>query len=269
MMLAKPYFQISGCSHGASYFKFHKSNAIDLNKLHDVLNGKLLGTIFTASIPTEDCKVIASNFWNNKSVRERGDGVPAISIGAHHYKKELHEYFNQIDLAKTHIDDLFAGTQNIVDSFINIVTTYFEKKNIIFRVARHNERDASRFVIRSCDSLSDFVILPHDDIAQCRTQQQKGFEVEKIPNYEMVAVNMCLENHNGGQLHIWNIQPDDETRARLNIEETGYPYPAYLVRDFDEMAIPINAGDIYCFNGRNIHAVKSKSISSRYSAYSD
>lgn len=263
-MLAKSYFKITGNSHNSSYFRFHESNNIDLDKIHDVLTGKILGTIFHDAIPLADCSTVANNFWNSEIAKERNDGVPAISIGAYHYKKELHEYFNQIELARPHIANIFDGTHNLVESFIATLVAYFEQKNINFRVAKHNERDASKFVIRSCNSPSDFVILPHDDVAQCRTEKQKGFEIEKIPNFEMIAVNICLENHNNGVLHMWNIQPDDETRAELNIEETGYPYPPYLVTDFDQLTMPIRASDLYCFNGRNIHAVKSKSISANY-----
>lgn len=263
-MLAKSYFKITGNSHNGSYFKFHENNIVDFDKLHDVLTGKKLGVIFHDVIPLEVCRAVSNNFWNSEIARERSDGVPAISIGAYHYKKDLEEYFNQIELAKAQVEKLFDGTCNFVESFVNTLIAYFEQRNITVRVARHNEREASKFVMRSCSALSDFVILPHEDVAQCRTKKQKGFEIEKIPNYEMIAVNMCLENYNGGQLHMWNIQPDDEARAELNIEETGYPYPPYLVADFDEIIIPIKAGDIYCFNGRNIHAVKSKSKSEKY-----
>ncbi len=80
----------------------------------------------------------------------------------------------------------------------------------------------------------------------------------------MIAVNICLDNYNDGHLYIWNIQPDDQARAALNIEETGYSYPLHLVEDFNKIVMPIRAGDLYCFNGRNIHAVKSKFTSKHY-----
>lgn len=263
-MLAKSYFQISGKLKNDSYFKFHESALMDFGKIHDVLTGNILGTITHDVITKKDCQTICNNFWNNKAVDERRDGVPAISIGAYHYKKKLDDYFRQVEDCKRDVDDLFSGTDNIVDTLISKFTDYFASKNIHFRLASHNDRAASKFVMRSCNTRSGFVISPHDDVAQCRTVDQKGFEIEKIPDFEMVAVNICLENHNCGELYIWNIQPDNKTRAALNIQESGYPYPPYLLVDFERKIIPIRSGDIYCFNGRNIHAVKSKIISDKY-----
>lgn len=263
-MLAKSCFKISGIIQNESYFTFHEGNSVDLDKIHDVLTGQLLGTVFHNALPAAESKTIANNFWNSEISRKQNDGVPAISVGAYHYKKDLVEYFKQVELAKPHVTNLFHGTINIVEPFIEKLTTYFEKKNVCFRAASHDNREASKFVIRSCNAFSDFVISPHDDIAQCTMKSQRGFEIEKIPNYEMIAVNMCLENHNGGQLHIWNMQPDNETRSSLNIEETGYPYPPNLVNEFNEIIMPIRTGDLYCFNGRNIHAVKSKIKSDKY-----
>lgn len=263
-MLAAKSFRLSGNLYDNSYFRFYESNHINLDKIYDVLNGKLLGTISHDAISIETCRAVCSNFWNNQTIRERKDGVPAITLGAYHYKKDLDDYFNQVDLSKPYIDKLFLGINNFVEELIENLTHYFARKNITFRLARNNNRDASKFVMRACDAKSKYVISPHDDVAQCRTVKQKGFEIEKIPDYEMIAVNMCLENFNGGELNIWNIQADNETRFSLNIEETGYPYPPYLVEDFDKLVLPIRAGDIYCFNGRNIHAVKSREISDRY-----
>jgi len=191
-------------------------------------------------------------------------GVPAISIGAYHYQKSLTNYFNEIKTSKKHTENLFIGADNFLNQLINALSTYFSEKNINFRLAKYKELKASPFVMRSCHAASDFVILPHEDVAQCRTEKQKGFEIEKIPNYEMVALNICVENNNDGELHIWNIQPDDEARRMLNISETGYPYPSYLLTEINKIICPIQVGDLYCFNGRNIHAVKSKIKSEKY-----
>ena len=263
-MLAKSYCKLGGQSHDQKYFRFHESATIDFDSIHQILRGKLLGTIIHNAIPSKDREIVAQNFWNSEVAKQRNDGVPAITIGAYHYKKTLNEYFDQVEQFKPHVDKLFHGANHFVNSFINSLTIYFSKKNIHFRLAKHNERYASRFVLRTCNSMSDFIILPHDDVAQCRTHNQKDFEITKIPNHEMVAVNMCLENFNDGELVMWNIQPNDATRKKLNIEETGYPYPAYLADDYEKITIPIQVGDIYCFNGRNIHAVYSKLKTERF-----
>jgi hypothetical protein len=66
---------------------------------------------------------------------------------------------------------------------------------------------------------------------------------------------MCLENAGAGELHYWNIVPDAETRARLGLEETGYPYPVESLEGIEKLVVQIRPGDIYCFSGRQVHAV--------------
>ena len=43
----------------------------------------------------------------------------------------------------------------------------------------------------------------------------------------------------------------------MGLEDTGYPYSEDDIKHFDKIELDIFPGDIYCFNGKNIHAVGS------------
>ncbi|MBV9575603.1 MAG: hypothetical protein JO149_03165, partial [Gammaproteobacteria bacterium] len=168
-MLAKSYRKLSGKSHDQKYFRFKESSVIALDHIFEVLKGEILGSITHNAISLQDCKTVSRNFWESDIAKHRNDGVPAISMGAYHYKKSLSDYFSQIEQFQPHVDNLFNGANNFIKYLLDVLTAYFLNKGIIFRLARYNERDASPFVLRSCNSISDFVISPHDDVAQCRT----------------------------------------------------------------------------------------------------
>jgi len=68
---------------------------------------------------------------------------------------------------------------------------------------------------------------------------------------------MCLANQGRAELHYWNIQPDNDTKARLGVSESGYPYPPEELDGIEKIIVPVEAGDLYFFNGKNVHAVSS------------
>lgn len=109
--------------------------------------------------------------------------------------------------------------------------------------------------MRSWSNEGNYALMPHEDLGQCRSLKQKGFEIQTVANFQVIAVNICIENVRGGDLVYWNIQPDNNSRQHLEITETGYPYPSCLLFPFDKITLAVRVGDIYCFNGKNVHAV--------------
>jgi len=246
---------LTGKVHSKEFFCFFEDSKINTDKIVDVLSGKIAGCIFRGVIPKEVCKKIAVNFWQNQLISQRLDNVPAIYLGTYHYEKDLKTYLKEVEQTKAELLELFKGTENIFNSFIHRLTISLKKNNILLRIAQHKKKQAGSFLMRSWNNLGEYSLSPHEDSAQCYSLKQKGFEIQSTINYEIVAVNFCIENNIGGSLHYWNIQPNDNDRKNLGLEETGYPYPQDLLINYEKIVLPIYTGDIYCFNGRNIHAV--------------
>lgn len=260
---------LTGTIQENNFFQFYEDSSIHIEKLFDVINGKLAGCMFRNVISNDVCKQISHNFWNSHILKQRDDNVPAYYVGAYHYEKDLDEYLSEAAETKRGLVDLFKNTTNIFDQFMLQLKNYLKKYNINLKLAEHQQKPAGTFLMRSWSNGGSYVLKPHEDLSQCSAKKQQGFEIQATINYEIVAVNICLENGEEGNLHYWNIQPDLTSRQRLGLEETGYPYCDTLLKNYQKMIIPIRTGDIYCFNGKNIHAVDElKSKSSKRSTIS-
>lgn len=261
MEAAKKIIQtISGKIHNRNYFQFKSTTgAFNPASVLNVLNGQLAGCMFKRQVTANQRKAIAENFWKHKMLKNREDGVYAYNLGAYHYDKELDTYFEEVKLYEKETKRLFEGTDNIVHNFIDTIRMYVKPLGIDVRLASHQGREASPYRMKCWINNGEYALLPHDDLAQCTSKKQNGFEIQKSVNYNILAVNICIENDSskGGNLHYWNIQPDQQTKKILGVEETGYPYSPEDLVDFEKLVIPIDCGDIYCFNGKNIHAVEA------------
>jgi hypothetical protein len=66
---------------------------------------------------------------------------------------------------------------------------------------------------------------------------------------------MCLESAGGGELFYWNWIPQVQDREKFGVVNTGIPYPVAELRGVHRNIVPVYPGDVYCFNGRAVHAV--------------
>lgn len=240
-------------------FKIVETDHINITNLLDVFAGKIAGCLFRRAIKPKACLTIAKNFWNSVHLRKRSDGVPGSFLGTYHYKKLLNDYLNEANYFNPVLPSIFSNTENIFQRILDMLQSSLHLTEKTIRPAKHGAQEACHFFIRSWPGQTeeDYALAPHDDSAQCTDKKQAGFEIQATVHSPIIAANFCIENVGGGNLHYWNIQPDNKTKKTLGIEETGYPYPTESLQEFAMIDLPINAGDIYFFNGKNIHAVSS------------
>jgi hypothetical protein len=221
--------------------------------------------MFRQAIDPEVCRRVARNFWRHRMLRRRHDTVPAYVLGTFHYRRPLGEYLDEAAAYRDAIHEVFDGCDNLFEHVMSrSIASTLAGDGVEMRVAAHEGRMASEFVVRSWSGPGQFSLEPHEDGAQLTCALQRGFEIQRVAPSPVVAINMCLENPGAGELHYWNIEPDAEGRARLGLQETGYPYPLELLNGIDKLVVPIQAGDLYFFNGKHIHAVGAQQSATGY-----
>jgi len=249
--------RIFGQSFPEGQFRFVERNEFDPALVAEVIEGRLAGVIFRRMIPADDCLQIARNFWAHDNRYERKGPPPAAYLGTYHYGKDLDKYLDEAAYFNPTLSQVFDGATDWYNGFLSSTAQELAKTGSTLRLARHLEREAGHFVMRSWEDAGAYALQPHDDAAQCQAPNQAGFEIQAAASNSLVAVNMCLENGRRGHLHYWNIMPDDESRDRLGLTYTGYPYPLEAFDSVTKIVLPIRPGDVYCFNGKAVHAVEA------------
>ncbi|MCH2156623.1 MAG: hypothetical protein MK080_11555 [Opitutales bacterium] len=255
---------LSGTIHSEDYFQFPEYAALTPEAVYKVLTREVTGGIFRNILSPAACEQISTNFWDSPSLRQRGDGVPAYYVGTYHYKKDMGIYLDEAEKTRDDVRALFADTEDFLANFLEAMRAFLAKRGVELRNARHAGRAAGEYLMRSWSDSGKFALEPHDDGAQLDTQLQRGFEISRTLAYTPVAVNICLQNGDGGALHYWNYEPDNNARRDLGLLGTGYPYPVDLLEPCERTSVSINQGDVYFFNGANIHAVEALATQESY-----
>ncbi|MEK9495006.1 hypothetical protein V2H77_00665, partial [Photorhabdus sp. P32] len=151
-------------------------------------------------------------------------------------------------------NEIFQDT-NTPMAHVSDRVTHFSGNNFqIVRSAMYQGVAAGNAKILYWNNFGEFLLLPHDDLAQLSDPRQSDFEIQQINR--VMAVNFYADvPQNGGQLKVWNIQPDDQSRSALGLAYSGFPYQSELLEDHTSMVINIDAGDLVLLNGNLIHAV--------------
>jgi hypothetical protein len=260
--------RVTGHSSPAAYFQILERTQFDPAEVVRVMRGEVAGVIFRGAISAATCDQVKKNFWANPMLRKRGDAVPAYYLGTYHYAKELDLYLQEAEATRAALQEVFAGTENFYARIMGGVTEVLRTQGVTMRVAEHQGRRAGEFVMRSWSASGNFALAAHDDGAQLTAKKQAGFEIQQVVVNPLAAVNLCLENGDGGELVYWNVEPDVATRKALGVEETGHPYAAELLNDFPRIELPIRTGDAYFFNGKLVHAVKASRLGQHRSTIS-
>lgn len=250
--------RITGASLPEAAFRLHETEeALDVAKVFEVLSGKLAAYRIRRFVARDVCSRIAENFWTStKKVPRPGvgdDGVEGYFIGASHYGKPTRQYLEEASGFESAVQSLYAGTANPGLLFKQALASG-NGHPIEVRPARSNGLYAGDSKAVNWTGTGRFLLEPHDDLAQLRGPEQSDFEIQGTTR--VLAVNIYAEvPANTGQVQIWNVEPDDETRADLGLTHVGFPYPPELLTDFPNFIIPVETGDVCVFNGNLVHGV--------------
>jgi hypothetical protein len=256
--LSAAQVRVTGKQYPPEYFRIVERAEFDPADVVRVLRGEIAGVIFRGAISAGTCEQVKKNFWANPMLRKRGDAVPAYYLGTYHYAKELELYLQEAEDTRAALGQVFQGAENFYARIMDAVAANLRAQGVTMRVAEHGGRHAGEFVMRSWSASGKFALAAHDDGAQLTARKQAGFEIQRVLAHPLTAVNLCLENGEGGELVYWNLEPDNATRRALGVEETGHPYAAELLTDFPHIDLAIRTGDAYFFNGKLVHGVRAQ-----------
>ncbi|MCW7549523.1 hypothetical protein OO184_16660 [Photorhabdus sp. APURE] len=242
----------------SEFIVYETSNDISMDAVYDLLDGHLAACQVRDFLPPEQRKRIIENFWRSPArIPRYGGGINGVEgyfIGASHIEKDTRQYIEEAENFRSAIDEMFQDTINPMDHFIKQITHFSGNNSQVIRPAMYHGVAAGNVKILYWNNFGEFLLLPHDDLAQLSDPRQSDFEIQQINR--VMAVNFYADvPQNGGQLKVWNIQPDDQSRSALGLAYSGFPYQSELLEDHTSMVINIDAGDLVLLNGNLIHAV--------------
>jgi len=254
------YPELGGWSGAADYFRFAEFDGFSPQAVVDVLRGRRLGAVFRGAVSPRTCEEVAARFWASESALSRGGEAPVRYLGAYHYHKATVVYLSECEEIGPAVDDALAVADDPLAMFYGGLGDALGAEGVKVRLAAHDGRQACRGVLRSWFGRGDFALVPHEDRGQCREPGQADFEIQRVLNHYLCALNICLENGAGGRLRIWNIQPDDASKRQLGTFYSGSPYPLSALDGIDSLWLEVGQGDVYVFNGSHVHAVEPTTV---------
>ncbi|PHM24633.1 hypothetical protein [Xenorhabdus ehlersii] len=250
---------LSGVKLEESEFVIHETEGrIEKSAVDALLDGHLAACRIRHFLPWEQRQKIIDNFWLSTARKPRyGDGIDGVEgyfLGASHIEKTTLEYFKEVEYFRPAITQLFQGTLNPQAYFIAQLNDSQSENLLQVRPAMYQGTPAGDVKAVYWNNSGEFLLLPHDDLAQLSDPRQNDFEIQSVKR--VMAVNFYAEvPQGGGQLKVWNIDPDMESRSALGLIHSGFPYPTDLLEEHESMVIDIAPGDLILLNGNLIHAV--------------
>ncbi|MFE2098647.1 MULTISPECIES: hypothetical protein [unclassified Streptomyces] len=248
--------RLTGFSGDPDYFRFKEYRTFDPRAVVDVLRGRSAGVVFRGAVDPEICAELSARFWDSDDREKRTAVAPSYYLGTYHFHKTTEEYLDESERTTPALEEVLGIERDPLTEFYDGLAGALAPQGVTVRRAEHGGRQACRGLLRSWHAAGEYTLDPHEDSSQCAHPGQADFEIQRVLDHQICALNICLENGDGGRLALWNIQPDEASKRRLGLEHTGSPYPMDTLDGIECQWLEINAGDIYVFNGAHIHAVE-------------
>lgn len=245
----REYFRFIECERGEETF---------YRSVLDVLSGDVIGTIYRGMVREETCAGIAEKFWLNGSRKPRGAEAPGFYVGALHYLQSTRDYLDASARVRSAVQEVLGVSNDPLNHFQLGLIRVLASRGIKYRLARNGGLEACTALIRSWYGAGEFALAPHEDASQCCYPAQADFEIQSVNNFEVVSLNICVENGDGGRLVMWNVKPDELSRVTFDTFYTGIPYPVASLARIERLTVDVHPGDVYVFNGGHVHAVEPR-----------
>jgi len=224
--------------------------------------GKIL-YIIRRKLARDLCTHMAASFdkiINNGTTSRPDDGyVLTRQIGATQFAKSGAAYVRAVaQNIDVNLDLLEEFTSSAVDDLVmnRELELSLLARGIHFGGARYKGASASFFVIRQWLDNGKMSLMPHEDVAQLACARRDDFEIGKVKT--VLAYNSCVDaSGDGGNLSIWDLEPDDECRKAFDVVETGYPYPPDRLTGVRRLSVRLEPGDVYFLNASFLHGVEN------------
>jgi hypothetical protein len=245
---------LRGWQGDADYFRFRELTRFEPEHVVDVLHGKVAGVVFRGMVSSRTCVELCERFWNSMARKERPSEELNYYLGAYHYHKTTEQYLDE----SADVADELASVLDVSGNPIEVFRRGLARAlaPVTVRPASHGGRQACAALLRTWRGRGEFALKPHEDLSQCSEPRQADFEVQRVRDHHVCALNICLENGTGGRLRYWNVQPDETTKRDNDLHYSGWPYPVELLAEYDSISLDVGPGDVYVFNGAHVHAVE-------------